>query len=49
MGGVIQVGVSGAAGRMGLLACEAVQATTDLELNGRFAPGHGYEDARGAG
>ena len=49
MGGVIQVGVSGAAGRMGLLACEAVEATTDLELNGRFAPGHGYEDARALG
>ena len=46
MGGVIRVGVSGAAGRMGLLTCEAVEATPDLELTGRFAPGHGFEDAR---
>ena len=45
MGGVIRVGVSGAAGRMGLLTCEAVEATPDLELAGRFAPGHGYDDA----
>ena len=46
MGGVIRVGVSGAAGRMGLLTGEAVEATTDLELIGRFAPGHGWDDAR---
>jgi 4-hydroxy-tetrahydrodipicolinate reductase len=46
MGGVIRVGVSGAAGRMGLLTCEAVGATSDLELSGRFAPGHGFDDAR---
>ena len=46
MGGVIRVGVSGAAGRMGLLTCEAVEATPDLELAGRFAPGHGFDDAR---
>ena len=46
MGGVIRVGVSGAAGRMGLLTCEAVEATPDLELSGRFAPGHGFDDAR---
>ncbi len=45
MGGVIRVGVSGAAGRMGLLTCEAVEATPDLELAGRFAPGHGFDDA----
>lgn len=45
MGGVIRVGVSGAAGRMGLLTCEAVEATPDLELAGRFAPGHGFEEA----
>jgi 4-hydroxy-tetrahydrodipicolinate reductase len=44
MGGVIQVGVSGAAGRMGLLTCEAIESTRDLELSGRFAPGHGFED-----
>jgi 4-hydroxy-tetrahydrodipicolinate reductase len=46
MGGVIRVGVSGAAGRMGLLTGEAVEATPDLELIGRFAPGHGWDDAR---
>ena len=45
MGGVIRVGVSGAAGRMGLLTCEAVEATPDLDLAGRFAPGHGFDDA----
>ena len=45
MGGVIRVGVSGAAGRMGVLTCEAVQSTPDLELNGRFAPGHGFDNA----
>ena len=47
MGGVTRVGVSGAAGRMGLLTCEAVESTPDLELSGRFAPGHGF-DAPGA-
>jgi 4-hydroxy-tetrahydrodipicolinate reductase len=46
MGGVIRVGVSGAAGRMGLLTCEAVEATPGLELIGRFAPGHGFDDGR---
>jgi 4-hydroxy-tetrahydrodipicolinate reductase len=46
MGGVIRVGVSGAAGRMGLLTCEAVEATPDLELIGRYAPGRGFDDAR---
>mgnify|MGYP006175416629 CR=1 FL=1 len=30
---------------MGLLTCEAVEATPDLELIGRFAPGHGFDDA----
>ena len=30
---------------MGVLTCEAVQSTTDLELNGRFAPGHGFDTA----
>ena len=45
MGGVIRVGVSGALGRMGLLTGEAVEATPDLELIGRFAPGHGFDDA----
>ena len=45
MGGVIRVGVSGAAGQMGLLTCEAVAATPDLELSARFAPGHGFDDA----
>lgn len=43
---MIRVGVSGAVGRMGLLTSEAVEATADLELIGRFAPGHGFEDAR---
>ena len=42
---MIRVGVSGAAGRMGVLTCEAVQSTPDLELNGRFAPGHGFDTA----
>jgi 4-hydroxy-tetrahydrodipicolinate reductase len=45
VGGVIRVGVSGAAGRMGVLTCEAVQSTPDLELGGRFAPGHGFDSA----
>jgi 4-hydroxy-tetrahydrodipicolinate reductase len=31
---------------MGLLTGEAVQATADLELIGRFAPGHGFEDPK---
>ena len=30
---------------MGLLTCEAVEATPDLELAGRFAPGHGFDDS----
>ena len=46
MGGVIRVGVSGAVGRMGLLTGEAVESTADLELIGRFAPGHGFEDPK---
>lgn len=41
----MKVGVSGAAGRMGLMTCEAVEAASDLELGGRYAPGHGYEAA----
>lgn len=41
---MIKVGVSGAAGRMGSLTCEAVEAANDLELAGRYAPGHGAED-----
>ncbi|MGI8515341.1 MAG: 4-hydroxy-tetrahydrodipicolinate reductase [Acidimicrobiia bacterium] len=40
----MKVGVSGAAGRMGLITCEAVEAANDLELAGRFAPGHGADD-----
>lgn len=40
----MKVGVSGAAGRMGLITCEAVEAANDLELIGRFAPGHGADD-----
>lgn len=40
----MKVGVSGASGQMGLITCEAVAAATDLELGGRFAPGHGADD-----
>ena len=40
----MKVGVSGAAGRMGLITSEAVAAAQDLELGGRFAPGHGADD-----
>lgn len=39
------VAVSGAAGRMGSLACEAVEAASDMELVGRYAPGHGFDDS----
>jgi 4-hydroxy-tetrahydrodipicolinate reductase len=45
MGG-LKVGVSGAFGRMGMLTCEAVESVTDLELAARYAPGHGFDDAR---
>ena len=41
---MIRVGVSGAAGQMGLLTCEAVESTPDLQLAGRFAPGHRFDD-----
>jgi 4-hydroxy-tetrahydrodipicolinate reductase len=42
-----KVAVSGAAGRMGSLACDAVDAASDMELVARFAPGHGFDDPGG--
>ncbi|MGH8959451.1 MAG: 4-hydroxy-tetrahydrodipicolinate reductase [Acidimicrobiia bacterium] len=39
-----KVAVSGAAGRMGSLCCDAVESASDLELVGRYAPGHGFDD-----
>jgi 4-hydroxy-tetrahydrodipicolinate reductase len=45
-GSLTRVGVSGAAGRMGSLVCEAVEAAPDLELAGRYAPGRGEEDPK---
>jgi 4-hydroxy-tetrahydrodipicolinate reductase len=41
---MIRVGVSGAAGHMGLLTCQAVDQAPDLELAGRYAPGHGFDE-----
>lgn len=38
---MITVGVAGAAGRMGLAACAAIDAATDLELRGRADPALG--------
>jgi 4-hydroxy-tetrahydrodipicolinate reductase len=38
---VIRVGVAGAAGKVGLAVCEAVQAADDLELAGRADPALG--------
>lgn len=46
-GSLIRVGVSGAAGQMGSLVCEAVELAPDLELVGRYAPGHGADDPKG--
>jgi 4-hydroxy-tetrahydrodipicolinate reductase len=40
---VTQVGVSGAAGRMGATVCEAVEAADGLELAGRADPALGVE------
>jgi 4-hydroxy-tetrahydrodipicolinate reductase len=34
---------------MGSLTCEAVEAATDIELVGRFAPGRGFDDPAGLG
>lgn len=45
-GSLTRVGVSGAAGRMGSLACEAVEAAPDMELVGRYAPGRGEDDPK---
>jgi 4-hydroxy-tetrahydrodipicolinate reductase len=42
---VTRVAVSGAAGKMGSLCCDAVDSASDLELVGRFAPGHGFDDS----
>ncbi|MGH8928840.1 MAG: 4-hydroxy-tetrahydrodipicolinate reductase [Acidimicrobiia bacterium] len=43
---MIRVGVSGAAGRMGMLTTEAIESTSDMQLCGRYAPGHGHDDRR---
>jgi 4-hydroxy-tetrahydrodipicolinate reductase len=40
---VIRVGVAGAAGRMGVAACAAIEAAQDLELAGRADPALGAE------
>jgi 4-hydroxy-tetrahydrodipicolinate reductase len=40
---VIGVGVAGAAGRMGIAACAAISAATDMELRGRADPAIGVE------
>lgn len=45
-GNLINVGVSGAAGQMGSLVCEAVDLAPDLELVSRYAPGHGSDDPK---
>jgi hypothetical protein len=29
---------------MGSLCCDAIEATSDLDLVGRYAPGHGFDD-----
>jgi 4-hydroxy-tetrahydrodipicolinate reductase len=42
---VIRVAVAGAAGRMGLAVCEAVEGADDLELSGRADPQLGVEVA----
>ncbi|MGH8874083.1 MAG: 4-hydroxy-tetrahydrodipicolinate reductase [Acidimicrobiia bacterium] len=41
---MIRVGVSGAAGRMGRLVAQTVAEADGLELGGRYAPGHGFDD-----
>jgi 4-hydroxy-tetrahydrodipicolinate reductase len=40
---VIRVGVAGAAGRMGVAACAAIESAPDLELAGRADPALGVE------
>ena len=40
---MIRVGVAGAAGRMGVAACAAIEAEADLELRGRADPAIGVE------
>jgi 4-hydroxy-tetrahydrodipicolinate reductase len=40
---VIRVGVAGASGRMGIAACAAIDAATDLDLRGRADPALGVE------
>ncbi|HEY7704330.1 MAG TPA: 4-hydroxy-tetrahydrodipicolinate reductase [Acidimicrobiia bacterium] len=39
-----KVGVSGAAGRMGTLACAAIEEAEGLELAARYSPGRGFDD-----
>lgn len=46
---MITVGISGAAGRMGRLAAEAIRAAEDLDLAGLYAPGHAGETVAGSG
>ena len=40
---MIRVAVAGAAGRMGVAVCAAVDAADDLELTGRADPALGVE------
>ena len=40
---MIAVGVAGAAGRMGIAACAAVEGAADMELCGRADPALGVE------
>lgn len=44
---MMRVGVSGAAGRMGRLIVGAIVASSDLEVAGLYAPGHGSEEIAG--
>ena len=40
---MIKVGVSGAAGRMGTMACGAIEKVDDMELAARYSPGRGFD------
>lgn len=42
---MIAVGVSGAAGRMGSLVCQALTEADDLQLGGRYDPSHNLSDS----
>lgn len=44
---MIGVAVSGAAGRLGRIACQGIEAARDLTLTGLFAPGHDGEEIAG--